>query len=89
MREKTDFNGLEALYQKNVLTITMGLSEVSTNYSRAIYNSLDFLGDVGGLLEALKLIVGTFVALVNPSSLYSELTARLFYRTVTKKSGAT
>ena len=25
-------------------------------YSRSIYNALDFLGDVGGLFDALKLI---------------------------------
>lgn len=57
-----------------------GLNNFSTHYSRTIYNSLDFLGDVGGLLDALKLIAAALVALLNPSSLFSELTARLFHQ---------
>ena len=32
------------------------LDEEEVSHSRAIYNCLDFLGDVGGLFDALRVI---------------------------------
>ena len=48
-------------------------------HSRAIYNILDFLGDVGGLLDALKLIAGTLVGLIVRGNLTGKLVSLLFY----------
>ena len=38
-------------------------------YQRTIYTFLDFLGDVGGLLDGLKLIGATFIGFIYGSSL--------------------
>lgn len=46
------------------LTIMLYQDNNKIVHSRAIYNILDFLGDVGGLLDALKLIAGTIVGLI-------------------------
>ena len=48
-------------------------------HSRAIYNILDFLGDVGGLLDALKLIAGTIVGLILRDNLTGKLVSLLFF----------
>ena len=48
-------------------------------HQRAIYNILDFLGDIGGLLDALKLIAATFVGLITNKSLSNYLISKLFY----------
>ena len=53
--------------------------------SRNIYNFLDFLGDVGGLLEALKLISGLFLSLVSVSGLRDWLIFRLFLKVPSTK----
>ena len=34
------------------------------NYKRSIYGVLDFLGDIGGLLDALKLIASSVIGLI-------------------------
>ena len=46
-----------------------GTSPNTINYYRAIYTFLDMLGDVGGLLDALKLIAETIVAFTAGNSL--------------------
>ena len=49
-------------------------------YSRSIYNALDFLGDVGGLFDALKLIgAGLISVLGTGGGLTGRLISRLFY----------
>ena len=48
-------------------------------HQRAIYNILDFLGDIGGLLDALKLIAATLVSLITNESLTNHLISKLFY----------
>ena len=50
------------------------------NNSREIYNSLDLLGDVGGLMEGLKLISGALISLVGQGSLTRWLISQLFFR---------
>ena len=44
------------------------------NFSRSVYSILDYLGDVGGLLDALKLIASVIIA---PFSGYSYITVLL------------
>ena len=55
----------------------------ATLSSRKIYNFLDYLGDVGGLLEALKLISAVFfwvLSNVNSNSgLSNWLVSKLFF----------
>lgn len=49
-------------------------------YSRSIYNALDFLGDVGGLFDALKLIgAGILSILGTGDGLAGRLISRLFF----------
>ena len=47
--------------------------------SRTIYNVLDFLGDVGGLLDALRLIGGQLVSLATSSFLTMSLISQIFF----------
>ena len=49
-------------------------------YSRSIYNALDFLGDVGGLFDALKLIGAGLIGILGTGDgLAGRLIGRLFY----------
>ena len=43
--------------------ITFGLDQDVKVYKRSIYTILDFLGDLGGLLDALKAVVGILVTI--------------------------
>ena len=49
-------------------------SKHERNFSRSVYSILDYLGDVGGLLDGLKLIAS---ALIAPFSGYSYITVLL------------
>ena len=49
-------------------------SSGTRNYQRAVYSVLDYVGDVGGLLDGLKLIASTLIA---PFSSYSFITLLL------------
>ena len=51
-------------------------------HSRSIYNALDFLGDVGGLLDALKLIASVIISLTFSTTQAQYLLNNLF---LTKK----
>ena len=53
--------------------------EATVIHSREIYNALDFLGDVGGLFDGLKLIGAGFVALFGPGGLQLSLIGKFFY----------
>ena len=48
--------------------------------SRSIYNFLDFLGDVGGLFEGLKLIAAALLGVFNAGSLVRFLISQLFFK---------
>ena len=50
-----------------------------TTHSRAIYGILDFLGDVGGLFDALKLIAAGIISLFTSGSLPNYLVSKLFF----------
>lgn len=47
--------------------------------SRAIYNALDLLGDVGGLFDALKLLAQALISLIGQGGLSTYLIGKLFY----------
>ena len=48
-------------------------------YSRAVYTLLDLLGDVGGLIDALKIIGSLIVALISNGDFSNYLIVKLFY----------
>lgn len=48
-------------------------------YQRSIYTFLDFLGDIGGLLDAFKLLGAALINLIYGSSLSNYLLTNLFY----------
>lgn len=48
-------------------------------YQRQVYSFLDFLGDVGGLLDALKLIGVSLISFVYGGSLQHFLLSKVFY----------
>ena len=45
---------------------------------RAVYNGLDWLGDLGGLYEALAVVLGAIVTLFNYKGLENYLVHKLF-----------
>ena len=49
-------------------------------YSREIYNVLDFLGDVGGLFDALKIIGYALASAFGPGGLKLALIGKIFYQ---------
>lgn len=46
---------------------------------RAIYNTLDFLGDVGGLLDALKFIAGFFIFITGRTGQAQWIIGKLYF----------
>ena len=70
------FNALEP----NVIgVVTFSASRKVLNHSRAIYNTLDFLGDIGGLSDALKLIASFLVSVFPRVNLTNKLISKIFY----------
>ena len=45
---------------------------------RAVYNGLDWLGDLGGLYEALAVVLGAIVTLFNYKQMENYLVQQLF-----------
>ena len=54
---------------------------------REAYNTLDWLGDLGGLKEALTIVLGAVIALFNYNTLENYIVSQL-YRAETKKDRA-
>ena len=63
-----DLSGF-SLFDNSLIEVKILLHIEQLNHKRSIYNFLDFLGDVGGLLDALKLIAWSLVSLVSQGSL--------------------
>ena len=59
--------------------IGIGLDKTVLNHSRAIYNVLDFVGDIGGLSDGLRLIAWTLLYLFAPGGKTSLLISMIFY----------
>ena len=49
------------------------------NNSRSIYNFLDFLGDIGGLFEGLRLIASAIFGLFSSGSLMRWFISQIFF----------
>ena len=54
------------------------VSNQTRNFSRSVYSLLDYLGDVGGLLDGLKLIASTLIAPVGGYNYITLLLTKLF-----------
>ena len=57
-------------------------------WNRQTYSVLDFLGDLGGLLDALRLIGEAFIAPFSQFALKVTLMASVFYKSLSGKSEA-
>ena len=68
----TRVNNLVAGYQ-------IQTSADQVHNQRAIYTVLDFLGDVGGLLDGLKLIGASIISLFYGNSLSDFLLSQIFF----------
>ena len=67
-------------FNLNVIAIVgIGLDKFVVNHSRAIYNALDFVGDIGGLNDGLSLIAKTLVFVFAPGGMTSHLISKIFY----------
>ena len=57
LEESAEITSNSIVYSPDLLfRIIIGLEDEATQHSRSIYSALDMLGDVGGLLDGLKLI---------------------------------
>lgn len=65
---------------KSLYAVSFYASNEKMSHSRQIYNSLDFLGDVGGLLDGLKLIFSSLLGLAYHGQHMSELSSKLFFK---------
>ena len=54
-------------------------------HERSVYTVLDWLGDVGGLFDALKLISSVIVALCTNGIFPSYVISKLFYKQQSKR----
>lgn len=67
--KKYKFTGIELLFDNNVNLV-----------SRETYGFLEFLGDLGGLYDALRIIFGILLAPISSFSLMTNLMINLFRR---------
>ena len=63
----------------SIIQIFISLDSLINSRSRSIYNVLDFLGDIGGLFDALKLIAEFMVFLLGNRGVSMFLIGKLFY----------
>ena len=54
------------------------ISEESTTIERSTYSLLDWLGDVGGLFDGLKLILSSMVVSISSFAIRNELLSMFF-----------
>ena len=50
------------------------------NHTRAIYNVLDFLGDIGGLYDGLKIIAWFLTKIFTHGSFENYLNSKIFFK---------
>lgn len=67
------------MYPDSVIEVAVFAKREVLFKSRAIYNALDFLGDVGGLFDGLKLIAQSLISLIGQGGLSSFLIGKLFF----------
>ena len=62
------------------------LHNENRKFNRTIYNIFDLLGDLGGVVEVVMIIFGSFLYSVSEVSFYLTAIGKLFYaRTVDEK----
>ena len=61
-------------------SIQITLDEEISKYSRQTYSLLDFLGDLGGLFDALRLIAAALVSPFSALALKVSILSSLFIR---------
>ena len=82
---------LDITYNDTLGGFIITFSNQSTQHTRSIYSALDFLGDVGGLLDMLRLVALTFlqfVALVTGSGIDAFLLGQIFKETTDRNKSA-
>ena len=65
--------------------IRIQVDPVKITNQRSIYNLLDLLGDVGGLLEALRQTGGLFLLILGKSELLSGFLLRKVFKKVSRQ----
>ena len=69
----------DVTHPDSLIQVWIELDKTILIRSRSIYHVLDFLGDVGGLFDALKLIAQSMLFLLGQGGLVSLLVGKLFY----------
>ena len=54
------------------------MSQDETQYFRTIYTALDFLGDVGGLVDALRYIAYLFIWVLQADGLLHYILSKMY-----------
>ena len=61
-----------------IYSIKFGIAPILIEHSREVYNILDLIGDLGGVLEVFSLIFGLFVAPIAEHSFTMRAMRKLF-----------
>ena len=75
---KDDRNDL-LKYENTTFVLAFASHEQVRSFKRSAYNALDFLGDIGGLYDGLKLLFGAILTAVSGIDYTSLLISKLFY----------
>lgn len=59
------------------------LSGSKIHHEREVYNVMDLLGDLGGVVEVLMIIFGFFLFPISEFSFITSVTQKLFYARTT------
>ena len=62
-----------------MIQLSITLDSQVLNNTRAVYNFLDFLGDIGGLFDALKVIAWSFITIITQGFVSAHLVKEIFY----------
>ena len=63
-----------------VTSLNINLSPDLVEYERTTYSLLEWLGDIGGLVDALRYLGGLTVAPIATFSMRASLTSQIFHR---------
>ena len=61
-----------------MLNIVIGISENKKEHSREVYNLMDLIGDLGGVLDLLVLLAGIFICPISEHSFFLKAFSMLF-----------
>ena len=62
-----------------LIQLSITLNSQVTNHTRAVYNFLDFLGDIGGLFDALKVIAWSIITIITQGLVSAHLVKEIFF----------